>query len=88
MNAQQQLEKGGWSVLFMKNKVSIEHPTHGTYKVCDKYFGGGGYERELGHAIEWLCTHIPTWKENPTKRERTQSNVLDNVVIHKGKNYE
>lgn len=84
MNARQQLEEGGWSVQFMKNKVCVEHPTHGSFRVCDKRFGEWGYECELDEALQWIRTHIHTWKENPTKRESTISNVLNNVVMYEG----
>jgi hypothetical protein len=50
------LQDAGWSTLFRKNQVSVEHPKYGLYKVCDKYFGGT-YEDELKQAYAYLLSN-------------------------------
>lgn len=44
-------EKHGWSVLYRRNDVSVLSPQGKMYKVCDKYFGGDGYDEELQQAF-------------------------------------
>ena len=56
MNARELLQDAGWSTLFLKNQVSVEHPKHGRYKVCDKYLGGT-YEDELKQAYAYLLSN-------------------------------
>ena len=56
MPAVQRFIKVGWKVLFFPNNVAVKSSGGTVYRICDKYVGGGDYERELmiawNHAVE------------------------------------
>ena len=70
---QQQIEEAGWSVLYLRNKVAIEHSLHGEYTVCNKYVGGWGYEEELELALTWINERGYEETESYQKREDVAS---------------
>ena len=56
MSAQARFMQAGWKVQFYPNTVAVWSENGTLYHVCDKYVGGGRYERELliawNHAVE------------------------------------
>ena len=71
----ERIENMGWSVLFMRNQVSIEHPEYGRHRVCGKYVGGWDYEDELGLAVTWI--HERRYEETESYQKREENGMSD-----------
>lgn len=76
------IEDAGWSVLFLKNKVAIEHPVYGKRNVCDKRLGEWDYERELGEALVYIHTQVE--RESYQKKKESIPMWDTKVIIYEG----